>query len=181
MHDPNALAVAQEVWALIERSNAGDEEALPLLRQALSRIDDRALLAEASLSLSEWAEQATRRRVASGQDRRGSRAAIAREMELMRREVCGPDPTPLEAILGQRVVMTHAVCCIMDALLADSADSPLIVRAFRAKNAALADRRLERAVLSLAKLRKLVLSRTTFADQQALRVPSAAGQGAENG
>jgi hypothetical protein len=84
---------------LLKRAESGDESTLPLIRKTLE--DPQA----AQLLGGDLAEQAIRSFVdAAAGKNLYFREAVLRKMELLRLELLGPNPTPLERLLVERVV-----------------------------------------------------------------------------
>jgi hypothetical protein len=83
---------------LFARARRGDESALPQVREALQ---DRETVADYG-DLARHAQVALLAQLA-GQDL-GTQMAVASEMEYIRHDLAGRDPTPLEALLVDRVL-----------------------------------------------------------------------------
>jgi hypothetical protein len=88
-----------ELMKFLERAQSGDASTLPELRKMLQ---DPAAIRMLGGELAEQAEQSFIR-AASG-DNLPFREALTRKLELMRSELSGPNPTPVERLLVERVV-----------------------------------------------------------------------------
>jgi hypothetical protein len=162
---------AQGMAALLKRARAGDASTLPAVRELLRHPEaigafggDLAQQAELSLV-----------QAASGDDL-AFREALLRKTALLREELQGPSPTPLERLLVERVV-----ACWLQVQDAD-------IRYAQAKNPSLAQgdylqRRIDRAhkrfltaARTLALVRRLALpvlvAQVNIADKQVNKVVS---------
>ena len=102
-----------ELEALSDKARDGDKEAKVELRQAL-RESSPEIVARAS----DFAR--TRQRVLAetiAGDEPLREEAIVTQLELMRAEVAGENPTPLEALLTERVVSSWLVVEVLEALM----------------------------------------------------------------
>ncbi len=96
---------------LLARADGGDESAAPEIRDLLDKAPE--LVQPLGGDLARTAERALVRAIVGTNI--GLREALYRKMELMRRELAGPSPQPLERLLVERVVLCwlhayHADC-----------------------------------------------------------------------
>ena len=110
-----------EVRSVLERARAGDRSAVPEVRRILGDP------AQVDWLGGDLARQATQSVVnaAAGEDL-VFREALARKLELLRDELAGPEPTPIERLLVERVV-----ACWLHVYDADAALRPGAGRADR--------------------------------------------------
>jgi hypothetical protein len=166
-HTPGALELSEEtrdrlaeLRALSEKAEAGDREARKELRR-LVRDSSAEVIAEAS-DFGRRAEQ-TLARTAAGGDPLTEEALYAK-LDLMRREIAGEDPTPLEVLLTERVVSLWMFTTLLEALMATQyrrnvddglkRSSPSYILQ-QSRILDVATRRYLAAIRELARLRKL--------------------------
>jgi hypothetical protein len=120
-HNPGALELSEEtrgrlaeLQALSKKAEAGDKEA----RREL-RLKVRASSAEVIGRASDVGRKAGRTlaQSAAGGDLLTEEALYAK-LDLMRAEIAGEDPTPLEVLLAERVVSLWILTALLEALLA---------------------------------------------------------------
>src|SRR5262249_49173268 len=91
--------MSDELLALADRAQKGDETALPLLRELLK---EPAVVDMLGGSLAKQA-QLTLINKFSGQNLL-FRESLTRKLDMLRDELAGPNPTPLESLLVERIV-----------------------------------------------------------------------------
>ena len=156
-----------ELRALSDRTEAGDKEARRKLRLMV-----RASSAEVVGRASEVGRRAGRvlARSAAGGDPLAEEALCAK-LDLMRAEIAGEDPTPLEVLLTERVVSLWMLTTLLEILLAgqyrrDAGDSfkrlspPYLIQQSRILEGA--TRRYLAAIRELVKVRKLRRERRSW-------------------
>ena len=166
-HTPGALELSEEtrgrlaeLRALSKQAEGGDREARKELRR-LVRASSAEVIAEAS-DFGRRAGQ-TLARTASGGDLLTEEALYAK-LDLMRREIAGEDPTPLEVLLTERVVSLWMFTALLEALIAtqyrrnvdddlERSSPSYILQQSRILDGA--TRRYLAAIRELARLRKL--------------------------
>lgn len=89
----------EEMRALIERAQRGDESTLPVIRKIVERPEGVALLHG---DLAVQAEQSLVK--VMGGKNLAYREAITRKLEMLRAELLGENPTPVERLLVERAV-----------------------------------------------------------------------------
>ena len=149
-----------ELRALSDRAEAGDKEARRKLRLMV-----RASSAEVVGRASDVGRRAGRvlARSAAGGDPLAEEALHAK-LDLMRAEIAGEDPTPLEVLLTERVVSLWMLTTLLEVLLAsqyrrDAGDGserlspPYLIQQSRILESA--TRRYFAAIRELARVRKL--------------------------
>jgi hypothetical protein len=166
-HTPGALELSEEtrgrlaeLRALSKKAEGGDREARKELRR-LVRASSAEVIAEAS-DFGRRAGQ-TLARAASGGDLLTEEALYAK-LDLMRREIAGEDPTPLEVLLTERVVSLWMFTTLLEALMATQyrrnvddglkRSSPSYILQ-QSRILDVATRRYLAAIRELARLRKL--------------------------
>ena len=166
-HTPGALELSEEtrgrlaeLRALSKKAEAGDKGARKKLRQMV-----RASSGEVIGRASDFGRRAgqTLARAASGGDLLTEEALYAK-LDLMRREIAGEDPTPLEVLLTERVVSLWMFTALLEAALAtqyrrnvddglERSSPSYILQQSRILD--VATRRYLAAIRELARLRKL--------------------------
>jgi hypothetical protein len=135
---------------LVAQASAGDQDALRRLRGVL---DLRPEVWRRAGNLSAVAERAWTELLA------GSNAlaaeSIKRRAEQLRRELCGPEPTPMESLLVDQAVVTWMATAYSE-MAAANASGSLGDAAFRLRRAESSQRRHLAALRSLATLRALL-------------------------
>jgi hypothetical protein len=91
----------EEIKGLLVRANAGDKEVMPELRWGLEEMPE---LARRFGNPAAHVERATIEGYA-GEDLL-AKESMSRNLALMREELAGEDPSPLERLLAERVVAT---------------------------------------------------------------------------
>jgi hypothetical protein len=143
----------KELEKILLRARNGDEKALPVVRQILQSPEavdrlggDLALQAEASLIHSVARENLS------------WREALYRKMELLRAELEGPDATPLERLLVERIVACWLQLHHSDIWLAQQEGKLSITQAdYHQRTRDRAHKRYLSAIKALALVRKLAL------------------------
>src|SRR5215212_1769555 len=102
-----------ELEALSDKVRDGDKEAMRELRQAL-RESSPEIVARAS-DFARTGQRVLAETIAGDEPLREE--AIGTQLELMRAEVAGENPTPLEALLTERVVSSWLVVEVLEALM----------------------------------------------------------------
>jgi hypothetical protein len=151
---PADKSATEELRALIKRAQGGDESTLPVVRQLLQSQEAIDLLG------GDLARQAERSFLsnAAGKDL-AFREALAAKLARLRAELGGPNPTPLERLLVERVVACWLQVQDADIRYAQGqANSPpLAVCDFQQRRMDRAHRRYMTAIKTLATVRKLAL------------------------
>jgi len=142
------------VLAVTERADQGDKEALKLAleaHQAVPRLWPKAGV------LRDNAERSILDALLREGRQPFTRATIEHQLDQMRADLCGENPTPLERILVDRVVL-----CWLDAMYADTVraqrlagDCSFRQAEFFQRRAEAAQRQFLRAVTTLATVRRL--------------------------
>jgi hypothetical protein len=91
----------EEVQPLLERAQKGDKEVLPKIRAALDEVPGLTTL---FVDLAREAERSLIRHVSG--DNLLIKEGLPRQLETMRKDLAGPNPSPLEGLLVERVVAT---------------------------------------------------------------------------
>jgi hypothetical protein len=149
-----------ELRALSDRAEAGDKEARRKLRLMV-----RASSAEVVGRASDVGRRTGRvlARSAAGGDPLAEEALCAK-LDLMRAEIAGEDPTPLEVLLTERVVLLWMFTALLEALLTTQyrkridGDSERVSPAYLIQQSRILDaatRRYLAAIRELARVRKL--------------------------
>jgi hypothetical protein len=153
LDNPPAPEIVETIRAVVARAKAGDDSAVPLLRELLTkypilwqRYGDLAAQAEGA-----WVA------LAAGQNLY-LRESLARQAAALRQELAGPSPSALEKLLVERVVacwlQLHYFDCIETRDL--KADDRPRLAAFRAKRQEQAHRMYLTSLAALTTLRKLL-------------------------
>jgi len=155
---------ADEAWSLVKRAQAGDSTTLPELRRLLQTpayVDalggDLARQAEASFI-----------NAAGGKDL-AVREALTRKLEIMRAELAGKSPTPVERLLVERVVACWLQVQDADARYAQAQGTATMAQGdYQQRRMDRAHRRYMSALRTLALVRKLAVPvlQVNIADKQ---------------
>jgi hypothetical protein len=144
---------ADELRKFLKRAQDGDESTLPALRKLLENpaaveMFGGNLAQQAELS---FIEAATGKNLMF-------KEALARKLELMRAELAGPDPTPLERLLVERVVACWLQVQDADVRYAQGQkDCTLALGEYQQRRVDRAHKRYLSAIKALALVRKLAL------------------------
>jgi hypothetical protein len=149
----------EELRALSDKAEAGDREA----RQELRRLV-RSSSAEVIGRASDIGRKAARTMVATAGGEPLTEEALYAKLDVMRVEIAGADPTPLEVLLTERVVLLWMFTALLEALLATQyrkrvdGDSERASPAYLIQQSRILDaatRRYLAAIRELARVRKL--------------------------
>jgi hypothetical protein len=141
----------KELRQLLGRARQGDEKTLPVLRKLL---EDPARVNVLG-NLARQAELALIRTAAGGN--LCLREALGRKLELMRAELAGADPAPLERLLAERVVACWLHLYHLEMLYAQRDSLSLELGTYYQKTLDRAHKRYLSAIKTLALVRKLTL------------------------
>jgi hypothetical protein len=98
--DSNAIPTEEELDGLLTRAHKGDDSVLPGLRKLLRQMPESVAILGGDL-----ARQAENGFIeALGGNNLAFKEALLRKLELMRAELAGPSPSPLERLLVERIV-----------------------------------------------------------------------------
>jgi hypothetical protein len=155
-HQPEKQALPmepREIHALLERSQKGDKTALPALRELLQSPRYVDMLG------GDLAYQAQRSFVeAAAGDNLVLQEALTRKLELLRNELAGPSPTPVEKLLVERVVACWLQVHDADIRYAQARDLSIRWAEYYQCRMDRAHRRYLSALKTLATVRRLALS-----------------------
>jgi hypothetical protein len=143
----------EEMNEVIKRSQSGDKEVLPVLRLMLEHVPEICDTLGANL------EQTVEDMICSslgGEENLGFQEAIRRKMAVMRSELEGPMPSPIERLLVERIVACWLQVQEAD-LCASNFNSGGPKGRFFMKRQDRAHRRFLSAVKTLATIRKMAL------------------------
>jgi hypothetical protein len=152
--DAERPAEAEDLRKLLERAQKGDASTLPALREMM-----QASPGFVDLCGGDLARQAERSllNAAAGQNL-SYREAVLRKMELMRAELAGPEPAPLERLLVERIVACWLQLHYLDVRLAQSEAKLTMEQLDHLEGRRdRAHRRYLSAIKTLATVRKLAL------------------------
>jgi hypothetical protein len=148
-----AVPTQGRIDELVRRAQQGDRSVMPQLRQIL---DSDPSLWQRYGDLAKWA-QAAWLQLAAPKDVL-LYECLERKMEEMRAELSGPDPSPLEKLLVERVVACWLQCEYADILYAQNRDQPssMAIRKELMSRQESAQRRYLASLKQLATVRKLL-------------------------
>jgi len=152
---------------LLGKAHNGDEDAVPKIRQILTEHPD---LARQFADVARIAEDALIEVMTKEQDL-AAKELILCQLEAVREEIAGKNPSPLERLLSERVVVTWLEVQYFEALYAQN------MRNLRMPQAEHHQKRLDRAhrrhlsaIRALAQIRKLLkgtaITQINIADKQ---------------
>ncbi len=137
----------------MQRARQGDEKALPVVRQLLQNPQAVERLGG---NLASQAEHALIR-AATGENL-SFREAVLRKLELLRAELAGPDPTPLERLLVERVAACWLQLQYADIRLAQQGAGVTLAQAeYHQRTRDRAHHRYLSSIRTLAVVRKLAV------------------------
>jgi hypothetical protein len=141
-----------ELLALTDRAQKGDKSALPALRELLANP------AAVDLLGGDLARQAQLTLIDkySGQNLL-VKEALARKLELMRAELAGENPTPVERLLADRVAACWLYLHHLEAVYAGKESMSLALGDYYQRSITSAHKRYLAAIKALAMVRKLAL------------------------
>jgi hypothetical protein len=148
--------------ALVQAADRGDMDALSRLKALYAKFPDLAA------TLSSWQYAAEREIVDSASP--GIAETFAEQANRWRRNLAGDDPSPLETLLVNRIILDHLHALKTENLLQQKMKGSLSLSQadFYQKQAERAQRRLLRSVKALAEVRRLMRPavQVNIADQQ---------------
>jgi hypothetical protein len=150
-HTTDEPPVVDELNRLVERARQGDEEVLPQLRHLL---DTRPEIWRRYGDLGAHAREAWLRLI-SGTDI-ALRESITLKVEDLARELAGPEPTAIERLLAERVVLCWLQLHHADSVAVEAFSKSPRIAEFWAKRQASAHRRYLTSLAALATLRRLL-------------------------
>jgi hypothetical protein len=147
-----ALPTREELNALIDRAQHGDKTSLPALREVLK---DPAAVNELGGDL---ARQAQLHLIAkfSGENLL-FKESVRHKLDLLRAELAGPSPTPLEGLLVERVVACWLHLHYLEVIYANKESMSLEMGAYYQRCLSAAQKRYLAAIKALALVRKLAV------------------------
>lgn len=135
----------------MERAQDGDESALPALRRAL---DEEPKISRIFVNLADTLERSLTRNVAG--DDLVVRECIPRNLEEMRKELAGENPSPLERLLVERIAICWLELQYFEIGYAQNiSDMSLAQSEFQQKRIDKIHRRYLSAIRTLAQIRKM--------------------------
>jgi hypothetical protein len=138
---------------ILERARQGDKSVLPVVRKMLE-LPERVGALGGNLA---WQAEHSLLRAATGDDL-AAREAMARKLELLRAELGGPAPSPLERLLVERVAACWFQLHYAEALITQQAENFSLVQAeYHDRRRDRAHKRYLAAIKALALVRKLVV------------------------
>jgi hypothetical protein len=141
----------KELEAVLRRARSGDATALPAVRRML---DDPDAVDRLGGNLASQAEHALIR--STMDDNLSAREATHRKLALLRAELAGPAPPPLERLLVERVVACWLQLHVSDIHLAQQSGSLTMAQAeYHSRNRDRAHNRYLSAIKTLALVRRL--------------------------
>src|SRR5262245_29967602 len=142
----------EELRALTDRAQKGDKTALPALRELLKEP------AAVDLLGGDLAKQAQLTLVTkfSGQNLL-FKESLTRKLDLLRDELAGPNPTPLERLLVERVVACWLHLHHLETIYAGKESMSLELGSYYQRSISSAQKRYLAAIKTLALVRKLAI------------------------
>jgi hypothetical protein len=144
---------AEELEQILERAERGDASTLPLLRELLQIPGGVEFLGG---DLAQTAERSFIRAISA--DNLKFQAALTRKLEVMRAELAGPNPTPVERLLVERVVICWLQVQDADVRFAQNQDNRAMAQSDHLQRRMdRSHRRYLSAIRTLAVVRKLAV------------------------
>jgi hypothetical protein len=143
----------EELMALVKRAEGGDQSTLPVLRQMLEQPS------VVDLFGGDLARQTERWLIDKAAGKNLSfKEAMLRKMDLLRAELAGPSPTPVERLLAERAATCWLQLHDAEIRLAQTAEKLTINQAeYHQRSRDRAHRRYLSALKTLAVVRKLAV------------------------
>ena len=138
----------------IKQANEGDETALSEIQELLDSSPTEGITALGG-DLAQRAERALVERIAVEQ--LGFREGILAKLEMLRTELAGPRPTPIERLLVERVVACWLQVYHADAIAAQAENVAPVMGDYNQRRQDRAHRRFLSAIRALATVRRLAL------------------------
>lgn len=148
-------AGGRETRELLERARRGDKDALPAVRALIADGERGRFYREAYGSAAAWLRE-TIVGQAAGEDV-VIREAMYRELEAIRADLAGPDPTPIERLLADRAALCWLIVNRYEDTFHRTKEMSLAQAAFHQRKIDRAHARFLSAVRTLAQVRKLAL------------------------
>jgi hypothetical protein len=147
-----ASGTGDELQALVDRAQSGDKTTLPVLRELLKRPDMVDALG------GDLARQTQIHLIHkfSGNNLM-YKEALPRKLQTMRTELSGPNPTPLERLLVERVVTCWLHLHHLEALYVGKDSMSLELGSYYQRSLSAAQKRYLAAIRTLAVVRKLAV------------------------
>jgi len=142
-----------ELLALTDRAQQGDKTALPALRELLK---EPALVDALGGDLAKQA-QLTLINKFSGQNLL-FKESLTRKLDLLRDELAGPNPTPLERLLVERIVACWLHLHQLETIYAGKESMSLELGSYYQRSISSAQKRYLAAIKTLALVRKLAVA-----------------------
>lgn len=149
--DTTTLTDPKEMLALVRRAEKGDEKTLPLLREILKRT----AYLEACGNLAALARNTLIDKFAG--KNLALQEGLRQKLESLRAELAGPDPTPLERLLAERIAACWLHLYQLEATYAGKDSMSLELAMHYQKSIDRAHKRYLSAIKTLATVRKLAL------------------------
>ena len=162
--------VREKIEKLLARARSGDLRVVPRLRWML---DHNPEFCRRHGDLARHAELAWCMLV-GGNDLLLTET-LARQVATMKKEIAGPNPSPLEELLVARIAAGWLQVGYADALVAQSGEQPLKVAEFAQKRQTMAQARYVAAIKALAELRRLLPPALSAAGSAAVKQPRHGG------
>ena len=162
--EPPALET-EDIHGLLARAEQGAERALDLLKE---KLDDSFWLK--AVNLGNLAEATLIRRMAGGEKHLVVREVLERRLAAMKAEIAGPDPSPLEKLLADRIAFCWLALQQAENAYQSADSLSLAQAAFAQKRIDAAHRRYMTAISTLAQVRRLqippTMTQVNIAEQQ---------------
>lgn len=150
------IETTEGVSQLLARAIKGDAEVRPLLGKFFDRGDEMAkVLVESAGNVHDLACESMIRRATGGNLL--IQEVMRRNIDAVRDELAGPNPTPLERILCERVALCWFDANETDLRFADQSNINLTIAEYRKSRRDRAHKRFLAACKTLAAIRKLAL------------------------
>ena len=159
-----AKSEADQIMALVDCANRGDTSVLPALRKVF---DDHPALWEENGDLARIVEAGWLKRM-GGKDEL-FKESVARHLRAMRKELCGPAPSPLERLLVDRIGVCWLALHYAEAIYAQTGgDMTFKQGEYYQDRIDRSQKRYLAAIKALAQIRRLQVPmvRVNVADQQ---------------
>jgi len=138
--------------AIIERAQTGDKQAIPALRELLERMPE--FLVETGAHLERTVEYSISKSL-GGEENLAFREGLRSKLAVMRKELEGPNPSPIERLLVDRIVACWLQVQDADLRYAQAGNCSFAQGTYHMKRQDRSNRRFLAAIKTLANVRKL--------------------------
>ena len=150
-----APAPGPEMESFLKKAAKGDESCLPQVRALLSDPERGDITAAYCGSSAEWLRQTIAKKASGGNLLVGE--SVKKKLDMVRAELEGPNPTPIERLLAERASVCWFVVNWNEDRFANTSDLSITQADYAQRRIDRTHRRFLSAVETLARVRKMAL------------------------